>query len=110
MSILIKGMEMPKSCFECPFMLRRCFCLVNPRIEFTDEEYSELKGRYGGCPLVSVPPHGRLIAREKMLDAIRLELAQANAANDMEDYDAWMRVFDFVRKFPTIIPAEEGER
>ena len=57
---------------------------------------------------VPVLPHG-LIAREQILDAIRLELEQANACNDMDDYDAWMRVFDYVRKFPTIIPAEEGE-
>lgn len=56
MGVYIKDMEMPKSCFECPFMLHRCFCLVNPKIEFTDKEYSELKGRYVGCPLVEVPP------------------------------------------------------
>ena len=53
------------------------------------------------CPLVPVPPHG-IIDREQILDSIRLELAQANAVNDMEDYDSWMRVFDYVRKFPTM--------
>ena len=59
MSVYIKGMEIPGSCFDCPFMLHRSFCLVNTKIEFTDEEYQELKGRYIGCPLVPVPPHGR---------------------------------------------------
>lgn len=59
--------------------------------------------------LVPVPPHG-IIDREQILDAIRLELAQANAVNDMDDYDEWMRIFDYVRKFPTIIPAKEGEQ
>lgn len=54
MSILVKGMEIPENCFECPFMLHRSFCLVNTKIEFTDEEYSELKGRYIGCPLGEV--------------------------------------------------------
>lgn len=104
MSILIKGMEMPKSCsvcrlfgeYGCPFIGAVGYAL-------TRDERNE------DCPLVPVPPHG-LIDREQILDSIRLELAQANAVNDMEDYDSWMLVFDYVRKFPTIIPAEEGER
>ena len=62
MSILIKGMEMPENCFDCPFMYCRKYCIVNSKIEFNDPEYSELKGRYDGCPLIEVPePHGRLI-------------------------------------------------
>ena len=61
MGIYLPNMEIPICCFECPFMLHRSFCLVNTKIEFTDEEYSELKGRYIGCPLIPVPPHGRLI-------------------------------------------------
>ena len=59
--------------------------------------------------VIPVPPHG-LIDRERILDSIRIELAQVNAVNDMEDYDSWMRVYDYVRKFPTVIPASgEGE-
>lgn len=67
MSILIKGMELPKSCFDCPFMYGRRYCRVNSRIEFNDPEYSELKGRYDGCPLVEVPPHGRLIDADALI-------------------------------------------
>ena len=65
--------------------------------------------RDGKHKVVPVPEHGELIDREQILDAIILELAQANAVNDMENYDSWRRFFDYVRKFPTIIPAEEGE-
>ena len=104
MGVYIKGMEMPANCFLCPLSVlngERLFC------EVTKEEVIRAK-RSSCCPLVPVPPHG-IIDREQILDSIRLELAQANAVNDMEDYDAWMRVFDCVRKFPTIIPAEEGE-
>ena len=57
---------------------------------------------------ILVPPHG-LIDKEQILDSINLELAMANAVNDMEDYDSWVRVFDYVRKFPTIIEAEVSE-
>lgn len=44
MSILIKGMEMPQSCNECPLYT----CMHN----------------YDNCPLAPVPPHGRLIIEE----------------------------------------------
>lgn len=62
MGVYIKDMEMPENCFDCPFMYGRKYCLSNSKIEFNDPEYSELKRRYDGCPLVPVPePHGRLI-------------------------------------------------
>ena len=51
MSVLI-NMEMPESCFDCPFMYGRRYCRANSKIEFNDPDYSELKGRYDGCPLV----------------------------------------------------------
>lgn len=104
MSILIKGMEMPTNCDDC---LLGCDCPYDQSID----GYKMQGGRPRTCPIIPVPPH-ELIAREQILDAIRLELEQANACNDMDDYDAWMRVFDYVRKFPTIIPqrrASDGE-
>ncbi len=117
MGVYIKGMEMPTNCMDCPFKGfdrvkgRGNICTINDSITL----HAVLDGidikfvRMGDCPLMPVPPHG-IIDREQILDSIRLELAQANAVNDMEDYDSWMRVFDYVRKFPTIIPAEERER
>ena len=109
MSILIKGMEMPKDgCKDCIFVNRKWLGDVCQILKREVTGNVERGGFETGCPLVPVPPHG-LIDREQILDSIRIELAQANAVNDMEDYDAWMRVFDYVRKFPTIIPAEEGE-
>lgn len=109
--IYIPGMEMPKNCFDCPL-----FDDVYTDADGDDDyscglgvplDYYQASGETNkGCPLVPVPPHG-LIAREQILDAIRLELAQADACNDTEDYDSWMRVFDYVRKFPTFIPADK---
>ena len=58
MSILIKGMEMPKSCWDCYF--QDCGnCVLNShkvvdRFILEDSVDNE-------CPLVEVPPHGRLI-------------------------------------------------
>ena len=104
MAILIEGMEMPYNCWDCSLLnASSCPCKnYSSALEYTTN-------RHPDCPLVPVPPHG-LIDRERILDSIRIELAQVNAVNDMEDYDSWMRVFDYVRKFPTVIPAsEEGE-
>lgn len=100
MSVLIKGMEMPTSCANCD--------LAKHFDGYNENDCPFNCFSYYDCLLVPVPPHG-IIDRKQILDAIRLELAQANAVNDMDDYDEWMRVFDYIRKFPTIIPAEEGE-
>ena len=122
MSILIEGMEMPTTCGNCWF----CHAVSNEKwhcrltgksfasysVGWGDEKNTGENGQHpyirrDDCPLIEVPePHG-LIDRERILDSIRIELAQANAVNDMEDYDSWMRVFDYVRKFPTIIPASK---
>lgn len=67
MSIYI-DMKMPDNCFECPFMYARRYCVVNSKIEFNDADYSELSGRYKGCPLFNVPPHGDLIDRDAMIN------------------------------------------
>ena len=113
MSILIKGMEMPTSCRECRLKMNcddcegyKCVCVpLHQKIGYLDDLLADK--RRDDCPLVAVPPHG-FIDRNLILDHIRLELAQADADNDKEDYDSLMRVFDHVRKFPTIIPAEEA--
>ena len=70
MSILIKGMKMPKACEWCSFISTfttesglGCRCEVE-KFEFWD--YSK---RQENCPLVEVPtPHGRLIDADRFLD------------------------------------------
>ena len=61
MSILIKGMEMPKKCLWCPLMYIG-FCQVTK----TDVN-SDLGRRADDCPIVEVPePHGRLIDENEL--------------------------------------------
>ena len=67
MSVLIKGIEMPKNCLDCP-------CLNS------EEMYCQVTGKNlglafaslykaSGCPLVEVPtPHGRLIDADKLME------------------------------------------
>ena len=71
MSILIRGMEMPKRCIDCPFMVSRdnddCI-LQNDEANAKFNSWDDMKA---SCPLVEIPtPHGRLIA-EKTITEIR---------------------------------------
>lgn len=66
MGVYIKGLELPKGCYECPLM---------------DGEYGDCKAGATGlydpymedCPLIEVPePHGRLIDGDKLFDDEKL--------------------------------------
>ena len=55
MDILIKGMEMPKACGYCfAYDDEYCQCSLEP-------SYDGQWSRDNHCPLVELPPHGRLI-------------------------------------------------
>lgn len=97
--VYIPGMKVPESCFDCQFMYGRKYCLVNRKIEFTDPEYSELKGRYDGCPLIPVPDHGRL----GDLDALKKNAYPFPCAIGTE----WAVTLRQINDAPTIIPADK---
>lgn len=82
MSVLIKGMEMPESCSGCAIRYEM-FCPIRHRF-IADE------GRRKNCPLIPIPPHGRLIDA----DALEDELGQFCDDN-------W--VYNTLHHAPTII-------
>ena len=88
MGVYIKGMEMPKSCGNC----------------FFDTHCDNWRLRNWGapppddCPLVEVPPHGRLIDA----DALVMENYEQYGAIDALALEA-------IKAAPTVIEAEEGE-
>lgn len=74
MSVLIKGMEMPENCFECPccrhdsvdgIKMEQC----NLTLDSFDANYFERwNSRAQNCPLFEVKtPHGNLVDREKLI-------------------------------------------
>lgn len=67
MSILIKGMGMPKSCNKCPMTADRyCRIIGYPNGDAINKRYKPL-----WCPLVEVPtPHGRLIDADAEVTAM----------------------------------------
>ena len=92
MSVLIKGMEMPKSCSDCKLRMAVGCCGNLPH-----------NTRMPNCPLVEIPPHGRLIDADKLKEEFPHD----------EDWDYPVNtnsyVVEAIDKSPTIIPAEEGE-
>lgn len=113
MSVLIKGMKMPTHCTECDFWHDGVFehCLLNMEIQNGDVPLDE--GEYpNACPLVEIPPHGRLIDA----DELRWCYDNSGVADDVitkEDYDQLKVAVAVVRQTideaPTIIEAEEGK-
>ena len=99
MSILIKGMEMPKRCEDCKLRYRdhlamivkdKCYLMGMKNV---DPYTFGGKDRPDWCPLVEIPPHGRLIDAD-VLPEISL-FGTTEYIN--------------VRNAPTIIEAEETE-
>ena len=65
MSILIKGVKIPKNCAECPVALSGKYCRINK----TYTTYIKLPIRPDHCPLVELPEHhGRLIDVDEMIN------------------------------------------
>jgi len=100
MSVLIRGMEMPKSCSDCLYEYEtlkgetKC-AICNGSIP-NDESFSK---RIPSCPMVEVPPHGRLIDA----DAIPWE-------NQTMTYDdEWaIKAYD-LEQMPTVIEADRPD-
>lgn len=102
MSILIKGMKMPKDCPMCPMAhydlgvhFRGCDIVSGKKHAMNDQEYADSDCRPDWCPLIEIQQHGDLVDREELM---KLQVIPS---------DNW--VFRAIRTAPTIIPAEDGE-
>lgn len=101
MGLYIKGMEMPKyGCDHC-FLRTGNYC---GRIEKNESvvEYARKSERHPDCPLVPVPPHGKLIDA----DAILQEATKGEEPFDWIDKNELLRLFFDA---PTIIPYEQSQ-
>ncbi len=101
MSVLIKGMEMPKNCHSCPMCLMR-FCQAGDR-ELSKQETRPNAKRPEDCPLVEIPPHGRLIDADAAVVAIQnsIEVVHDGMQKILLDYA--QKMFNAT---PTIIESE----
>ena len=104
MSILIKGMEMPTSCFYCPFRRKinpdDIQCLVTRDVfEETFAGTIEMRNR-GFCPLVEIPPHSDLID----INALKLAIVNVDYVNK---HDYLKGVLNAINNAPTVISADK---
>ena len=81
-----------------------------PRCRITGEQrgynFRIRENRMDNCPLVPVPPHGRLIDAKYVRDEIIQEWM--DKADDSHMYKRGMEdAYEVIRNAPTIIPAEE---
>lgn len=66
MSVLIKGMKMPKEgCKDCPLVKRGRVFDICPLLKREVNGNVERGGKPYGCPLVELPDHGDLIDRDE---------------------------------------------
>ncbi len=104
MSVLI-NMEMPKTCGECALNYDSYACIMTGSRFFKDSEFDSFKGRLEDCPLIPVPPHGRLIDADAVKAAAMEDiLGWEDAGCDRDDYRAFLA--NYIYDAPTIIPAE----
>ena len=90
MGVYIKGFPLPNNCGACPLRLAWC------------RERIYMVTRPERCPLVPVPPHGRLIDADEFLKrAIGTKCFRGDYALMLEE---------LVGESTTIIPAEEEGR
>lgn len=115
MSILIRGMEMPENCAECPVNLSLCkrgYRYLLDHMELYDRRAKD-------CPIVPVPPHGRLIdadalmrefeKAERMMEQHGQEYSCSFMSSGQEISAEWYCVEDMLENAPTVIPPEEDE-
>jgi len=95
MSILI-DIDMPKNCEQC-FISRCSF----------DNGWIEREKRADGCFLIELPPHGRLIDADVLLEEI-YKLRMWLLENNMPGAEHWVtKTYQMVDEMPTIIESEE---
>ena len=124
MGVYIKGMEMPGRCGSCP-----CFHAEHPiycRAVKADRS-KRIAAPYGlprpdWCHLVEVPPHGRLIDADALIEDLERQCKEVfridavspddywitrNEAYNEALWKSWVESFgDYLKTRPTIIEAE----
>lgn len=125
MSFIVRGIKIPVSCDSCPLMrwndygidgeLQYCKVL-NAICEHEEGQ------RDADCPLGELPPHGRLIDADALVEQINQSIAEQEKVFDSIKEDpigkqsVWVdimhdeRIVRILRNAPAIIEAEEAEK
>ena len=99
MSVLIKGMDMPKNCMSCPFPSvgvdwYYCYC---PGADGKAYDFAQAETVPDDCPLVALPDHhGRLVDAGECAEYFWEHLDDNGMAGAM----------NAINEMPTIVEAE----
>lgn len=119
MSVLIKGITVPKDCPMCPMAhydtlnhFRGCEVVPGKRHAINDPNYANTSIRPDWCPLIELPPHGRLIDADALMETFR-ERKRPTLSDGEDGSKERVRYLDFIstlqaiKDAPTIIETEE---
>ena len=109
MSVLVKGMEMPKSCLECDWCAHTipadnyiCYRLNRAVIGVAEEDVD--KSVNVCCPIVPIQSHGDLIDRNELISGLAHKLGIRSLEYLTHQERA---IVNWIEKAPVIIEAEE---
>lgn len=74
MGVYIKGIEMPKSCLNCFLSRSGCRAVLKRMRAMEAGTWIPANYRHDDCPLVPVPPHGRLIDADALTEQMERNL------------------------------------
>ena len=112
MSILVKGMKMPKDCPQCLLSswspitneFLGCFAVPGKRYAMLDKEYAKSSERPDWCPLVELSEkHGRLIEEKEIRTVMNWLLTQPHRPT-------WNDLYHAIQEMEAIIEAEREEK
>ena len=108
MSVLIRGMEMPKNCQDCPLNYDQMACIVTGTRWWSDKvvlmNFESEKERLYDCPLIEVKiPHGDLADKDKLMTEVM------DSDLDNLQRDDWKEVIQIVSDADVVIEAEGSE-
>ena len=101
MSVIVKGMEMPESCYRCP-MANDDFYLCGATEKYLENDSEERRPEW--CPLIVIPtPHGRMIDADKLKGRLVLH------GNSSEQVQLYANICEWIDLQETVIEAEGRE-
>lgn len=111
MSIIVKGMEMPKNCIECRFrQYEYCDLQRQDLYAVNIMDYALSLERHPSCPLIEIPtPHGRLGDLDELWDRMYNYIDNEGAKMPYGDNDFMIHrdsACELIEDAPTVIEAE----
>ena len=122
MSVIIKGMKKPSACDQCPFFnfeedefsgLINVWCDLDT-FSFKDIDFKALYSKFPfsniqdkNCPLIAVPPHGRLIDADKLVNyQMRGAIKYANGVPATGFENLVVLPISSLSEIPTVLEAD----